>query len=364
MLEIVSKSNSSRLLILNRDQFGHHTVTYKFAIGLSSQFDVSYLCWDYGKPRVETDQLRVVYVSRDGNRFSRYVRFLRCAISESKNRSYDLVFFKYFPGASIVKLLGRAKVWVFDIRTGPVSGSKLRRAFVRSLMLFEAHFFKDISVISSSLSQDLGLDRRNVHILPLGSDIISASNKDWGDLRLLYVGTLAERNIHLTIVGLAQFIAACPRHDISRYTIIGSGPNGEEEYLRGLVIELGLGGIVDIIGRVAHNDLSPYFDSHNVGIAFVPITPYFDCQPPTKVYEYLLSGLAVLATNTKEMKNILEHTSAIMCDDTADSFCCALRDLESQRGLLISESLRESAVENTWSNIIKFNLVPYINRLL
>lgn len=353
-----------RLLLVSRNQFGYHTGMHKFAVGSRSHFDVSYLCWDYAKPLVVDGQISVIYVSRRGTKISRYLRFLKCAIAEARNGSFDIIFFTYFPGASLVKLFGQNRNWNFDIRTGPISTSRLRREFRRALLILEARFFENISVISSSLSQSLNLTDRNPHILPLGADIISASNKDWSEFRLLYVGTLELRNIHLTVRGLSRYIKAHPLHRIRGYTIIGTGAYQEEEFLRRLVNELDLADLVEIVGQLPHNKLAPYFDSHNVGISFVPITPYFDHQPPTKIYEYMLSGLAVLATNTSEIQKMVKNTPAILSDDSAGGFSDALEKLHKQSERLDSEFLRNSALDNTWTNIVNHNLIPYIDSLL
>ena len=73
-----------------------------------------------------------------------------------------------------------------------------------------------------------------------------------------------------------------------------------------------LSDIVSCIGRVPHHDLKKYFDEANVGVSFVPLLAHYQYQPPTKTFEYLMSGLYCIATSTIANKEIISdqiHTT-------------------------------------------------------
>ena len=91
------------------------------------------------------------------------------------------------------------------------------------------------SIISQSLGQKLGVPNNSL-ILPLGSDIISLTKKAVPPMRLLYVGTLYNRNIDQTIKGFSKFYHEYKNETEISYTIIGSGLHDEVNELNPDVI--------------------------------------------------------------------------------------------------------------------------------
>lgn len=352
------------ILIVNRTQFGYHIDTLYYARYIAKYRPVTYLCWDYGQARQQCEGVRVKYISRAGPMPIRYARFLWYTLAEARS-PHALGFFTYFPGCSLLKFFGTVSHWVFDVRTGPLYSSSFAKQLYNLLVRTEAAYFANIAVISQSLAELMGFDLRNVHILPLGADPVATNDKSFrGDLNLLYVGTLHLRKIDLTIRGLADFIASAPEHSVNRYTIIGSGFHGEEQYLRKLSEELGIQNIVEITGMIPHSELRPYFESHNVGVAFVPIIRHFDCQPATKVFEYMTSGLVTLATETTENARVIDDTNGILIQDSAEGFAFGLQQLHERRNSFSNSEIRRSGSCYTWNEVINKNLLPYLKGIL
>lgn len=248
------------------------------------------------------------------------------------------------------------------IRTGSVHKSPVECRYYDARLKFETRFFRHVTVISKSLAVTLGIAHK-AHILPLGADVISPVDKMFDKFHLLYVGTLSNRKIDVTISGIKKFCEEFIGQTLISYTIIGSGPNNEEQALDELVAQYGLAGTVNIVGAIPHTQLKPWFDKANVGVSYVPMTDYYDCQPVTKTLEYLLSGMLVLATNTSENRKVIDPENGMLVGDTAEAFCLGLKEISEKRNRFDSGKMRIEALGYTWEKIVQKNLHPYLEEL-
>jgi len=352
-------SKRKKLLILNRAQFGYHIDTFHYCKYLRGHFDVTYLGWDYDKPYIELDGVKVNYVSRDSSKIKRYINFISKCVQQCKTHQ-DVVFIVYFPLCFIVKLLVRNNTYVVDIRSGFLVRNSIVLSFMNKLLSWEARLFKNITIISSSLANKLGLNKRNINIVPLGADIISTKCKSFKELKLLYVGTFHLRNIEQTILGFAKFYREYNTQINLNYLIIGSGYNQEEKACEALIKKEGLEKVITLVGPAYHEDLKTYFDCQNVGVSFIPRTPYFDCQPSTKTFEYLLSGMPVIATATHENTLVVNDSNGVLINNTADSFCEGLRKIANNLDAYNSDDIRSASESYKWENIIRNDLKSYL----
>ncbi len=352
----------NKLLIICRKQFGYHTDTYYYCKYLAETFDITYLCWDYKWPYRKINNVRVKYISREGGILRRYFRFLFQAVLEV-NAEYNFCFLKYFPACSALKLAHWKTRYIFDVRTGYVGSSELMRVAHDNFLWLESLMFKNITVISECLARRLRLSAGRSHILPLGSEVISETSKHFVDMRLLYVGTLENRNIEDTVIGFHQFYNRHSSHVKMSYDIIGSGPRREEDKLRKIIQEMGLQELIHVRGYVPHDRIQGYFDRNNIGISFIPMTDFFDCQPPTKTFEYALSGMVVIATATSENKSIINEQSGVLIDDSPGGIYKALEKVYQTRDSYDSEEIRNSCRLFIWDNIVHNNLEAYLKSL-
>lgn len=351
-----------KLVSINQSQFGHHTDAYYHCKYLKETFSIVYICWDHGLKKIDMDGVKVVYVSRNGNFLIRTLRFLRYALRHIRDKK-AIVFVMYFKGVSFVLRLMRPRhCFVLDIRTASVHKSPIVRRLHDMRLKFESRFFRNITVISESLAEKLGIANR-AHILPLGADIISSVHKSFDSLNLLYVGTLFNRNIGVTIRGFKQFFNDFKDRIAISYTIIGDGPNNEVRELKDLVSRYGLSSVVKVTGLIPHTQLKPWFDAANIGVSYIPMTDYYDCQPVTKTFEYLLSGMSVIATNTSENRKVINLYNGVIVGDSVEDFHSGLKAIYEKRHLFDSVVIRRNALGHTWRNIIKENLSLYLKRV-
>lgn len=340
-----------KILIVCQKQFGYHIDTFQYCRYLSQNHSVQYLCWDTNHPRQNLDGVGVIYLQRRGNIVLRNLRFIAAVIDFLRANPVDVCFMKYFSGCMLVKLFCSRTQFIFDIRTGIVADNIIIRETCDGVMRLESLFFPHVTVISQSLSKKLHLQNK-AKILPLGSVSINNTIKSFDTLNLIYVGTLSKRNIEKTVIGFADFLKTTPQPENCSYTIIGSGYKGEEDQLRALTAKYGIESHVRVAGYIPFTKLVSYFARANIGVSFIPITPYFDVQPPTKTFDYLLSGMAVIGTATTENKLYINNSNGVLIDDSAESFKDGLHCIQGRMNEFSSETIRKNARQFHWQHIV------------
>lgn len=277
-----------------------------------------------------------------------------------KEKAAVTVIVKYYPFCFINKLLNlRSRIFV-DIRSGSLYENRIRRGLANSLITLEALFFDRVLVLSESLFKRLRLPPSKTSVVPLGGRLTDYGKKSYETINLLYIGVLTNRRIEDTISGVRIYLEK--REKRVTYDIVGYGTVKEEEKIRRLIKEFSLDGIVKFHGRVYGNDLRRFYEKCNVGVVYIPVTQGYNVQPATKSYEYLLGGLAVIATGTEENKSLINERTGILINDDAASFSNALKKIASGEATFNSDEIRASATKHDWENIINTMLRPLLVR--
>lgn len=345
------------VLIISTTQFGYHIDTYYYCKHLKHRCNVTYIGWDLGLPPVSMDGVNIISVSRKGS-LIRVFRLLNAIWRQTTNQN-TVVFIKYLKFLSwFFRMMRPRNPMVLDIRTGSVEKSSILRFLYDNALKIETLFFRHITVISGGLSEKLGL--RNARLLPLGAETISPADKVFVTCRMLYVGTLYNRRIETLIHGLADYHKQADTHDKKvLLTVVGDGSPGQLDALIAIAAERGLSDIVTFTGRVPHDQLKPIFDAHNVGISYIPLTPFFDHQPPTKTFEYLMSGMPVIATKTNANQLIITPDNGVLIGDTAAEVCRGIKTMLQKLDRFSSEQIRQSCQDYEWPRIVD-NLYAYL----
>jgi len=351
-----------KVLIITHNQFGYQVSSYQYAIYLGKFYNVKYLCFDYGRKRIEEDNIDIVYVSKHGNKLKQYFRFMKKIKDESKNKP-DIIILKYFPFCFLINRFFNTKI-ILDIRTGSVSNSELKNLVFNKLICLESKLFRYIIILSERLRKYLNIKNQNCFIVPLGADVISKIDKSFAEFRLLYVGTLRNRNIHKTIYAFNNLMNKDIDINKISYSIIGFGSDDDIKKIKQTIIHFKIQDKVKFLGLVPYNELSPFFDSHNIGICYIPVTKYYNFQPSTKTYEFLLSGMPVLATRTFENCRIINDINGILVKDDIENITQGLYELYLKRNQFNSKEIRNTVKGYTWSNIMENKFIPYIEKII
>jgi glycosyltransferase involved in cell wall biosynthesis len=313
---------------------------------------------------VVLEGVNVSYVSFTGSKLIRILRFLKECIRLSYSLKPHVLFVTYFNNCFLLALFCKSKKTVLDIRTGSLKKSRLFRRIDNFVVKFQSLFFDGVIILSESLRKKLSIPRKKSNVVPLGSEIFFTGNHNFNSLNLLYVGSLDNRSITETIKGLHWFLKTNEGKNIKvNYSIVGFGSNNETTKILNMISDLGLSGSVAYTGRKNYEELTTYFEHSNIGIVFVPQTPWYDCQPVTKLFEYILAGMPVIATNTYENRLIVNNANGILINDTAEDFCNGLMAIYNHRNSFNSGEIRKSGESYTWANIVNNRMRPYLERI-
>jgi glycosyltransferase involved in cell wall biosynthesis len=346
-----------KLLFISQPQYGYQIDYFNYCKYLIKDFDITYICFDYGNDKILNDNIKIVYVKSIENKFKSKLYFFREVINQIKTNEIDICFVYYYLGCLLLPLFYSNKKikYVLDIRSGSVTFNKVKRKIINTLICFESFFFNHISIISEGLRKDLFIPKKKSFILPLGCDPISTKTKIFSTslIHLLYIGTFNNRNIHETIYGLNDFILKNPDKKKSlRYTIIGSGDESSVFKIKKSIIDSNLTDCVQLKGYIKNSELLQYFEDANIGVSYVPITKYYDNQPPTKTYEYLQAGMPVIATATKANKSIINKYNGVLIKDTYIDFSEKLGQVVDNMESYDSSVIKKTVRNNTWKIIV------------
>ena len=351
----------NRLLIICRQQFGYLVDIYKWCEHISDDYQVDVVTFD-GKEKIILDKpnVKVHYVSYKGNKTIRGIRYILASL-------WYMLFFKgniiveYFGGCNIFKKMLPWKRMILDIRTLSIKKEEKQRTAENNKTKQTCDKYDFTTIISEGTRDAISLDKQKSAIVPLGSDVISTTEKSFEILRLLYIGTLSGRDIYKTVKGLAIFKEAHPDVAI-HYDIVGDGYNNELSKLKELTKELNITDCVTLHGFKPHTEIKEFLDKCNIGVSFVPITECYNHQPPTKTYEYILSGLYTIATRTFCNNEIVNENNGILIKDTEEDFANALNYITQNNKQFNSSIIRETLTESTWKNIVRNYLQPCLNK--
>ena len=350
-----------KLLFISPGQFGYLTDYYYYCKYLTKDFSITFLCFDEGLKKKEIPGVQIKYVPLKGNKFFRYLRWLKYVIAEVFQSDYHIIFTYSFKFCFLIKLLSWNKALIMDIRTGSVKENPIVNWMQNWQLRFESYFFKHITIISNGLIKHLAINPSKCHYLPLGAEILQDSNSSYDSIKLLYVGTLNHRKLHETVIGFSKFYKKFSTKIECSYNIFGFGSMQEEDLLLKTIRDLNLTKIVKFHGRKNFDEILDFYRESNIGVCYIPITPYFNFQPPTKTFEYILAGMVCIGTATYENSNLINESNGILCNDTSDSFYEALEQYYQNRLNYEHDSIVNSLEKYTWDKIVNNNLKPYLN---
>jgi len=349
-----------KLLFVTQDQFGYHIDAFEHAKWLKNLYDITFYCWDYDEPKIALDGVNIIYCSRKGNLIKRNLDF-RLGLLKLMRQSFNLVFLKYYVGVSLAHLAGRNKVLICDVRTATVYGSFARRLLLDTITRIELWTFRHRTVISHGVAERLQINR--YHLLPLGANPVYFTKKQFDEFNLLYVGTLTFRKVEDSIRGFGLFYQKYKDRIKCRYTIIGTGIDSELAKMKAYIHEFGLEEVVTMTGYITHNELPPFLERANIGVSYIPVTSFFNHQPPTKSYEYLLSGMVVIATATQANRELINPQNGVLVQDTEEDFAQGLAQLYEMRGAYDAVAIQQDAEQYTWEKVVLENLYLYFSSL-
>ena len=362
--------NRLKVLVVYPARFGFHVVSYFLCKYGAQKHDFTYLGLAFAATAgCETSSpLPGVTVKHHScqSGLSGRSKVLRLIREEVMAGKYDVVFTAYIPGFSLLRgFFARQNVEVIvDIRSGFLVQNRCKRFLLNRMLRYECRKFHHITINSRLLGKYLGFAEGEVFELPLGAEPVSVAPQDFDRLHLLYVGALPKRQVERTVAGLRLYINRCGGENVKQYDIVGAGSREDEQKIRAAIVENELEGVVKMHGYVPRERMAEFLQSANVGVSFVPLTPYYDMQPVTKTYEYLMAGLPIIATRTTQNQRLVNDSNGVLIDDTPESFSRGLAEIKSKLSGLSPLVIQGASLQHSWENVIRGQYLPYMESLL
>lgn len=350
-----------RILFISPEQFGYLTDHYYLSLYAKNKYKVTFVCFDKGYKKMDAQGIELIYLDYNCGKISRSINFIKMSLLICVKKKIDIVFCVHTKFSLIFGVLIKAPLKILDIRTGSLQKSKFKRNLINYRIKLYSLFFKKVTIISESLRERLRLPESKCTILPLGAVVFDDSLKEYDKLNLIYVGSLHMRSIEKTIDGLSLFLHNNKVNLDINYDIIGFGHKEDEEKIKKYILKNSLEKIVNFHGRISHSELQPFFKKATIGVCFVPQTPFFDIQPSTKLFEYAMSGLINIATNTFENRKFITPENGVICEDNALAFADALQAVYNNLHQYVEQEIRDSLSEYSWENIFVTKFEPVLS---
>ncbi|QWG87109.1 glycosyltransferase [Bacillus mycoides] len=351
-----------KLLLVPKSQYGYNTDYLKMVDYLAKQnIKIDIYCFDNGSPKIDTpNNVDLIYVSRSKNKFINYIKYNFGLIKYimKKRKEYNWIIMSgtieycgHIP--MLMKKITPVTKWIMDIRTCAVFASEKKRHFYDNAMKWSAKFFDHVTVISDLLAKKLQIPKYT--LLPLGADCIIDINQkgfDKGEIRFLYVGTFENRNFENVIKAYDIFCSRVGNSMQTRFDIVGFAYT--EAYQQKVISAINDAENKEKIqyhGRKNHDEIIDLFKEASVGFSYVPITDYYDVQPPTKTYEYIINGIVCIGTNTKANAEIINDRNGILINEDINSIVEGIEKVSKEIFKYDALQLSKTVENHEWDKI-------------
>ncbi|MDO9050435.1 MAG: glycosyltransferase [Methylotenera sp.] len=170
-------------------------------------------------------------------------------------------------------------------------------------------------------------------------------------MQLIYIGTVsAPRGRDVMLEGVAEAIR---RGFLVHLTIVGAG-HDQVSYCNERLADLNIRDHVTLIGRVSGSEIPNLLSKADMGICLWEDKPWWRFNPPTKLFEYLVAGLPVIAsdirTHTRYVKNC---ENGLIFEYGAAGFAYAIGEVFLNPGRLSTMKINafQSGQQYLWSRI-------------
>jgi len=337
-----------KILFISKQPLGMNLDYFIFLKKIVSQkkYTATFLA-PYSKESLKIEGLNYIPIKSIKNKYFAQLFITIQALKLIYRSKYDFIFIEYFIFTFFLPLFTFFKKKInLDVRTGSVSskGNKIKNIILK----FNTFFFKKITIIDKDLAKMLNL--KNTHYLPLGGYKFNInSKKEHSDcINLLYIGTLTNRQTIDTVKAVIKLINE--GYNL-KYNIIGEGD--DYSAIEAIIDENKMKTKIELHGYQHIITLKNIFQLTDIGISYVPLKAYFQNQPPTKTYDYLVNGIPVIATSTNKNKEIINNNNGILVSDNTESFKLGLKKMLKNLNDYKFKEIQKNNKKYSWDTIGK-----------
>ncbi|HEX8954768.1 MAG TPA: glycosyltransferase family 4 protein [Burkholderiaceae bacterium] len=174
---------------------------------------------------------------------------------------------------------------------------------------------------------------------------------DGGPLRLIYVGSVQHDRGRDVMLEAMAMLARGPK--MAHLTIVGASED-QLAYCTHYVEQAGISDSVTVRGRVPGGEIPRFFADSDAGICIWEDRPWYRFNPPTKLFEYLVAGLPVLASDIRtHTEYIKDGVNGVIFDYDSAGLAAAIQRLWLMRDRLpqLKAAARQSSHPYRWENI-------------
>lgn len=264
----------------------------------------------------------------------------------------------------LLKIISKKKKYIYFAGHPAVGNITIRNVildinFQLNSCIFDHQLILNPSIIKKFRTQE----RKYKQINPYLSRR-SLTQKTFNKMDLLYIGTLECRRIEDTIVGFNKFFKEYDIRIQLSYTIIGAGHEKSVQIIKSVIKKYGLEHRVKYLGWQSDEIANHYFNNCNIGVGYVPIKDYYINNYSFKVIEYLLSGMAVIATKLSTSKKIVNEMNGVLIDDNPDYFYEGLVSIYNKLSSFNSELISASVNQYKVGYVYQEQIFPYLEKII
>ena len=176
-------------------------------------------------------------------------------------------------------------------------------------------------------------------------------------IHLMYIGTVSQargRDVMLDAIAIwAKKNNQFEQNYAVKLTIIGAS-KPELAYCQQRINDLNISEFVNVIGRVSGHEIPQHLAQADIGICLWEQNQWNEFNPPTKLFEYLVAGVPVLASNIRTHTRYIQNwQNGLIFDYDADALAKAILKLCNQKSMI--SAMKNQAVTSgeqyRWSKI-------------
>jgi glycosyltransferase involved in cell wall biosynthesis len=173
---------------------------------------------------------------------------------------------------------------------------------------------------------------------------------------VVFVGSFYQWHDVVTLLKALAVVSEV--HSNVRLVLVGDG--AEREKMMNLSVDLGLKHAVQFTGFVTHADVARYVNAADIAVVPVPRMEQEMWLSPMKLFEYMASGKAVVASSMGQIKDVIRDGSNGLLVPAGDSVALA----EAVNNLIEDDQLRTRLGNQAREDAVRYHSwEQYLSRL-
>lgn len=369
------------MLIVGLSQLPHRML-FNICVYLSDCYDINIVSPDDGMERKTSNLFKVMYIRAENQssavkaikKVKTFLRILRILIQTRRMMSFlenksenniDIVYIWDQTWAIAYKLiLGNRHKYVMQLFAPGVTSSKIKNAIHDLQVKINVRFFDHVFMGSQRAKKVFKVPEHKAHIIGVGVEAPDFRIRNFDEINLVYLGVLSNRFIHESVKGFAEFYRENRDKISMKYMIIGGGYEDAVRELKASIDAAGDDVPIEYLGRLDDDEVDKVFIKSNIGVVYHRITPYYTNNISTKLYEYLLSGMPVIAVKSNSLLSAINSENGVLIKDNPNSFKEGLRIIMANLNNYNSSVIAKSGDAYSVRRVVHERMIPNFNRIV